>query len=156
MEFTRNRDPLADDSYHARHWWESLFMPLFVWVAVGSAAGGALRYALGSLIQQQSGSTFPVGTLVINVTGSLLLGFLLRYALATPAVSAEVRALLTTGFCGGYTTFSTFGYEAAALVEDGDYHRAAWYVALSLVLALAGTFLGFALAREALALRRRL
>jgi fluoride exporter len=67
-----------------------------------------------------------------------------------------VRALLTTGFCGGYTTFSTFTYETAALIEDGDYHRAAWYVALSVAFALAGTFLGFGLAREALDLRRRL
>src|SRR5919201_4338081 len=103
-----------------------------IWyVAVGGAAGSVARFLLGTALQQRSGGTFPIGTLVINITGSLLLGFLVRYALATPAVSAEVRALLTTGFCGGYTTFSTFSYETAALIEEGEYQRAALYVALS-------------------------
>lgn len=131
-------------------------MRIYLWVAAGSAAGGVLRYALGALIQRHAASVFPVGTLAINLTGSLLLGFILRYALATPAVTPEVRALLATGFCGGYTTFSTFSYEAAALIEDGDLQRAAWYVALSVTLSLAGTFIGFGLAREVLELRRRI
>ena len=131
-------------------------MPLYAWVAVGSAAGGLLRFLLGALIQQKTGSTFPIGTLAINVGGSLALGFLLRYALGTPAVSAEVRAFLTAGFCGGFTTFSTFSYETAALLEEGDYHRAAWYVGLSVALSLAAVFLGAGLARDLLSLRRRL
>jgi CrcB protein len=125
-----------------------------IWyVAVGSAVGGASRYLLGIFIQQRSGAQFPVGTLVINITGSLLLGFLLRYATETPAISPEVRALLTTGFCGGYTTFSTYSYETAALIEEGQYHRAAMYVVLSVAVALAGTFVGLAAARKVLALR---
>lgn len=131
-------------------------MPLYLWVAIGSAAGGVIRFLLGTFIQQKTGSTFPVGTLAINVTGSLVLGFVVRYALATPAISPEIRALLTAGLCGGYTTFSTFSYESAALIEDGAYHRAAWYVGLSVVLSLAATFLGSGLAREFLNLRRRL
>ena len=131
-------------------------MPLFAWVAVGSAIGGVLRFALGTLIQQKTGSTFPVGTLAINVSGSLALGFLVRYTLATPAIGPEVRALLTAGLCGGYTTFSTFSYESVALLEEGDYQRAAWYVGLSVGLSLAATLIGTALARELLDLRRRL
>jgi fluoride exporter len=131
-------------------------MSLYAWVALGSACGGVFRLALGTLIQQRTGATFPVGTLAINLSGSLLLGFLLRYSLGTPAVSPELRAFLTTGVCGGYTTFSTFSYETAALIEDGDYHRAAWYIALSVVLSLAGAFLGMGLARELLDFRRRL
>ncbi len=131
-------------------------MPLYAWVALGSAIGGVLRFAIGAVIQQRTGSTFPLGTLAINLSGSLLLGFLLRYSLGTPAISPEVRAFLTTGVCGGYTTFSTFSYEAAALVEDGDYHRAAWYIGLSVVLSLAGAFIGIGLARELLDYRRRL
>jgi CrcB protein len=126
------------------------------YVAVGSAVGGVSRYALGGLIQARAGDTFPVGTLVINITGSFLLGFLLRYALETTAVSPEVRAMLTTGFCGGYTTFSTFSYETVSLLEEGDWKRAGWYVALSVVLSIVGTFVGIAAAREALALRQRL
>ncbi len=129
---------------------------LYAWVALGSAFGGVLRLALGTFIQQRTGATFPVGTLVINVTGSLVLGFLLRYSLSTPAVSPEPRAFLTTGVCGGYTTFSTFSYETAALIEDGDYHRAAWYVGLSVALSLGGAFLGMGLARGLLDYRRRL
>jgi len=131
-------------------------MPLYGWVAVGSAIGGVLRLAVGAVIQQRTGSTFPLGTLAINLSGSFLLGFLLRYSLGTPAVSPEIRAFLTTGICGGYTTFSTFSYETVALVEDGDYHRAAWYIGLSVVLSLAAVFLGIGLAREILDYRRRL
>ena len=131
-------------------------MPLFAWVAIGSAAGGVLRFLLGALIQQKTGSTFPVGTLAINVGGSFVLGFLLRYALGGPAISPEIRAFLTAGLCGGFTTFSTFSYETAALIEDGDYHRAAWYLGLSVALSLGAVFLGAGLARELLDLRRRL
>ena len=131
-------------------------MPVYAWVAIGSAAGGVIRFLLGTLIQQRTGTLFPVGTLAINVTGSLALGFIFRYALETPAIGPEVRALLTAGLCGGYTTYSTFSYETAALIEEGAYHRAAWYVGLSLLLSLAATFLGMGLAREVLNLRRRL
>lgn len=129
-------------------------MNLLWYVALGSAIGGASRYALTLFIQQRSATPFPVGTLVVNVTGSLVLGFVLRYALGSPAVSAEVRALLTTGFCGGYTTFSTFSYETVALIEDGDYRRAALYIAGSLVLSLVAAFVGIMAAGEVLGARR--
>jgi CrcB protein len=125
-------------------------------VATGAALGGVARYYLASAIQQRVGPTFPWGTLVINVSGSLLLGVLMRYALATPSVSAELRAFLTTGFCGGYTTFSTYSYETATLLEDGQYGRAGTYALASVVLALLATFAGFVLARELLALRERM
>ena len=131
-------------------------MPVrLIWyVAMGGAAGSALRYVIASWIQARSGGPFPVGTLIVNISGSILLGLVLRYALEAPAISPEVRALLTTGVIGGYTTFSTFSYETAALIEEGDWRRAALYVGLSVVISLAGTFLGFAGARELLAIRR--
>jgi fluoride exporter len=125
-------------------------------VALGAGVGGVSRYLLASVIQQRAGTSFPWGTFVVNVSGSLLLGFLIRYALATPSLSVEMRALLTTGFCGGYTTFSTYSYETATLLEDGQYSRAGLYAVASVLLALAGTVAGFALAREAIALRERL
>jgi fluoride exporter len=124
-------------------------------IAIGAAIGGVSRYYLASAIQQRVGATFPWGTLLINVTGSLLLGFIIRYALASPAVSVEMRALLTTGFCGGYTTFSTYSYETATLMEEGQYERAVVYSLGSVLLALAATFAGFILARELLAFRER-
>ncbi len=129
-------------------------MNLLWYVALGSAVGGASRYALSMFIQQRASSTFPIGTLIVNVTGSLVLGFVLRYALGSPSVSAEVRALLTTGFCGGYTTFSTFSYDAMTLIEDGDYRRAAIYIGASVLVSLVATFLGIAAAGQLLAARR--
>lgn len=127
-----------------------------VWaIAIGAAAGGVSRYYLASAVQQRFGVTFPWGTLLVNVTGSLLLGFIIRYALAAPAISVEVRALLTTGFCGGYTTFSTYSFETAALVEEGQYGRASAYALGSMFIALAATFCGFLLARELIAFRER-
>jgi len=123
------------------------------YVALGSAVGGVARFALATIVQQRVGPDFPVGTLVVNVSGSLLLGFLLRYSLGTVAISPEVRALLATGFCGGYTTFSTFSYDTMLLLEDGEGLRAGGYVLLSVVLSLAGTWLGIVAARELLAMR---
>lgn len=129
-------------------------MRLLWYVALGGAAGSVLRLLLSEFVQGHGGGDFPLGTLIINVTGSLLLGFLLRYALDTTAITPEWRALLTTGFCGGYTTFSTFSYETVALIENGDWRRAALYATLSFVLALAGTAMGIVAARELIQLRR--
>jgi fluoride exporter len=129
-------------------------MKLYWLVALGGAAGSVARFGLSTAAQTRWSGALPVGTLLVNVTGSVLLGFILRYALDTPALSPEMRALLTTGFCGGYTTFSTFSYETVALIEDGDWRRAALYVLLSLAVSLAGVWLGMTLAREVLALRR--
>jgi CrcB protein len=127
-----------------------------VWaIAVGAALGGVARFYLATAVQQRLGAMFPWGTLLINVTGSLLLGFIVRYALAAP-MSLELRALLTTGFCGGYTTFSTYSYETATLLEDGQYQRAGLYAFGSVFVALVATFCGFILARELIAFRGRL
>jgi CrcB protein len=125
------------------------------YIAAGSAIGGVSRYLLGGLLQRQTGGTFPIGTLVINISGSFLLGFILRYAVETPTLTPETRAFLTIGFCGGYTTFSTFSYETVALMEDGQWPRAALYVALSVGLSVLGTFLGIAAARELVLVRLR-
>lgn len=116
-------------------------------VAGGGAAGSLARYVIGAAVQGRAGSGFPVGTLVVNITGSLLLGFLMRLLLDSSLASPTVRLMLTTGFCGGYTTFSTFAYESARLIEDGEYERAGLYVALSLALSMAAMFVGLWSAR---------
>ena len=126
---------------------------LIAYVALGSAAGGVTRLLFTALVQERIGGGFPLGTLLVNVTGSFALGFIIKYALATPAITPELRALLTTGFCGGYTTFSAYTFETAALIEEGQYQRAGTYVVLSVLLALAATFAGFIAARELLAIR---
>lgn len=130
-------------------------MLIWLYVAVGSAIGGVSRYAIGGAVQQRFGLAFPAGTLVVNITGSFLLGLIMRLALGGSQISPETRILLTTGFCGGYTTFSTFTYDTAAMVESGQYRRALLYVTLSVVLSLIATFAGFALAQSALTLRGR-
>ncbi len=129
---------------------------MLLYVAVGSAIGGMSRYLMGGLIQRLLDTTFPAGTLLINISGSFLLGAILRYAIETPTLSPEIRAFLTIGFCGGYTTFSTFSYETVALLEDGEWTRAGLYVGASVLLSLLGVFLGFALAREVIVLRERI
>jgi CrcB protein len=127
---------------------------MIYWIAFGSALGGAARYSLGGLVQRWAPGEFPLGTLAVNVIGSLALGFLIRYALETPAVSAEVRAFLTIGFCGGFTTFSTVSFEAATLLERGEWPRLAAYAGLSLLLTVAAVLIGAALAGQVLTLRR--
>ncbi|CAN5748939.1 fluoride efflux transporter CrcB [soil metagenome] len=123
------------------------------YIAAGSALGGASRYLVGGMAQRMFDTTFPAGTLVVNLTGSFLLGLFLRYALETPTLSPELRAFLTIGFCGGYTTFSTFSYETFALLEDGEWTRAGLYAALSVMLALGAVILGFIVARGVVVLR---
>jgi CrcB protein len=134
---------------------DGVLVRLFWAVAIGAAIGGVSRYYLSLAMTERLGDAFPWATLVINVTGSLLLGFLMRYALASPTTNVEVRLLLATGFCGGYTTFSTFSYETALLLEDGRYERAATYVLGSVLVALAATFAGFMVAQQLLGVRGR-
>ena len=147
--------PGADARHLARDFLFEVLVRTFWAVAVGAAAGGVSRYYLSLAIHNRVGAAFPWGTLLVNVTGSLLLGFLMRYTIATPSVSAEVRLLLTTGFCGGYTTFSTFSYETAMLMEDGQYERAATYAVASVIVAIIATACGFLLARELITFRAR-
>lgn len=120
-------------------------------VGLGGAIGSAARYALGTAVQTRAGMDFPVATLVINITGSLVLGFLMRYSLDTAVISPEMRLLLTTGVCGGFTTFSTFAYESVQLTERGEYGRAGLYVASSVTLSLLATLVGIAVARWVIA-----
>ena len=114
---------------------------IFLLIAVGGAAGSLLRYLIGGAVHRMSAGGFPVGTMFVNVSGCFLIGILLRQFL-NMQVSPEMRALLIVGFCGGFTTFSTFSAETLGLIEGGEYGRATSYVILSLVLCLAATFMG--------------
>ena len=111
-------------------------------IAVGGAVGSVARYVLNVLIQSRLAEPFPLGILVINICGSFLLGFLMRLSLETSAMSPMIRVFLTTGFCGGFTTFSTFSYDALTLFETGA-HRSAWsYVIGSVGLSVVGALTG--------------
>ena len=114
-------------------------------IALGGAAGSVARYGVGSFLDRGEGA-FPVGTLIVNIAGCLLLGFLVRYFTGS-MMSTELRAGLTIGFCGGFTTFSTFSLETVRLAESGNWQRAALYILASVVLSLAALAAGMAAAR---------
>jgi fluoride exporter len=116
-------------------------------VLLGAGLGAPARWLLDRLVQGRHRGNFPVGTLVINVLGSLALGVLLG-AEAHGSASASLVLLLGTGFCGGFTTFSTFGYETVRLAESRSYAKAVTNVVLSLGLGLLAAYAGWALAQS--------
>jgi CrcB protein len=110
-------------------------------IALGGAAGSVLRYLVGGRVQHFAPHGFPVGTLFVNVVGCLLIGMLIRQFMNIQTHN-YARALLVVGFCGGFTTFSTFSAETLGLIEGGEYARAMGYVLLSVTLCLGATFAG--------------
>jgi len=117
----------------------------YLWVALGSALGGMARYACSSLIANWFGQTFPIGTLVINVLGSFVIGF---FATLTGPdgrylVPGDIRQFVMVGICGGYTTFSSFSLQTLTLVQDGEAMRAGLNVGASVVLCLISVWLGY-------------
>jgi CrcB protein len=111
-------------------------------VAIGGGIGCCARYGLTQLIQLIYARNFPVATLVINVLGSFVLGFLFFETLERLPLSPALRAGLLTGGLGGFTTFSTFMVETVLLAENGTAGRAALYVILSVVLGFIAAFAG--------------
>jgi CrcB protein len=120
-------------------------------VTAGGALGAVLRWLVGAWVAGWAGTAWPWGTLLVNVTGSLLIGFLVRWLLLRGA-RPEARAFLAVGVCGGYTTFSTYAFETVTLATAGRVPAALAYAAASVVLCLAATFAGLRLG-ESLALR---
>lgn len=118
-------------------------------VFVGAGLGGIARYAFGGWVQGLAGPAFPWGTLCVNITGALLIGLLYRF-MEGVAIRPEWRLFAGIGFCGGYTTFSTFSYEAVRLLQDGQWLRAFSYAVVSVVLSIAAVFVGFGIAESIL------
>jgi CrcB protein len=116
-------------------------------VAAGGALGAVLRYYLGGTVLARTAAPFPTATFVINVTGSFVLGLFLTLATERVHVSPHLRLAVAVGFVGAYTTFSTFEYETAKLVEDGDVTRALLNVVLSFAAGLLAVWLGIFAAR---------
>lgn len=116
----------------------------YLLVALGSALGGTLRYWLSGLIANAVGQSFPWGTLVVNVSGSLLIGFFATFTGTDGRVYVppEWRQFVMVGICGGYTTFSSFSLQTLTLVQDGEWLEAGMNVGLSVALCLLGVWLG--------------
>jgi CrcB protein len=116
---------------------------LFLVVAAGGMVGAPARYLLDQLVTRRAASGLPWGTLAINLSGSLLLGILTGLTLAGHLPPAG-KALLGTGFCGAYTTYSTFSLETVRLLENGRFRGAAGNVLVSVVAGLAAAAAGLA------------
>lgn len=123
---------------------------IFLYIALGSALGGCARYAVSMASLRWLGDAFPYGTLIINIAGSALIGWL--FAVIGPGAAgpaaANLRQFLMTGFCGGFTTFSSFSLETMSLARSGHVARAAVYIAASVLLCVAGVWLGYSLGRS--------
>lgn len=111
-------------------------------VFLGAGLGGAARHGINQFVTGVAGAQFPFGIIAINITGSLLLGLLSGYFAFKGDESGSWRLFLTTGLCGGYTTFSTFSQDTVALIERGQPGMAAAYVSLSVILSVAAFFIG--------------
>ena len=115
-----------------------------LYIALGGAAGALARYGLAGWVQERAGFGFPWGTLVVNLLGSLLIGVAVRY-LEGAHLAPDVRAMVTVGILGAFTTYSAFSYETVMLLENGAWGRAAAYVVGSLVLGIIAVYAGIML-----------
>jgi len=120
----------------------------YLLVLIGGGTGAMARYAAGSAIMIRFGGKFPLGTLVINVTGSVLIGFLMTMLTERFKLDPNWRLLLVVGFLGGYTTFSSFEWETYSALRDGARWTGALNVVSSVMLGYAAVWLGAILARR--------
>jgi CrcB protein len=120
-----------------------------LYIAAGGALGALARFGLSTAIQQASGGTFPRGTLVVNLTGSFLIGALME-AFDAAVIPPEWRSFLTIGFLGAYTTFSTYTFETVQMLRDGEIGLATLNVVGGNAAGLAAVVLGIYLTRAAL------
>jgi CrcB protein len=113
-----------------------------LYIALGGMTGTLARLGVDRLIPGRP------ATLVVNLTGSLVLGFIVHYVTRSGTVSPDLRSALTIGFCGAYTTMSTFSYESLALIVQGQYGRAALYMAVTIIGCVTAVFGGMLLAER--------
>jgi len=113
----------------------------FVYVGLGSMLGGVSRYGMSMITQNYVALTLPIGTLISNLTGCLLIGLIAGIGATSQVLSTEMRLLLATGFCGGFTTMSSFVYELGQFIQDKEYFYASSYFAAT----MAGAGLAFVL-----------
>lgn len=128
---------------------EIVHLQTILCIFLGCGMGGLFRYWISNFIYSLTGPAFPSGTLVVNVTGAFLMGFLAVIAQERFGLNeAPLRALLLVGFLGGYTTFSTFSLETLHLIVIANYLGAALNILLSVVLCIGGVWIGALLGRQ--------
>lgn len=119
----------------------------YLWVSLGAVGGASLRYWLSRFIAKIGETSFPYGTLVINVSGSFLLGLFLAWTTERVLADPRWRLLIAIGFCGSYTTFSSYAFETMAYFEQGHWPLFAANIVANNLLCLAAVLAGMALAR---------
>jgi fluoride exporter len=119
----------------------------YLWVAIGGALGSVLRFWINDLVLAKTGGNFPWGILIINVTGSFLIGVFAAFSDPDGRIliSPSLRTFLMIGICGGYTTFSSFSLETLKRLQDGDWLSAGANIVLSVALCLIAVWLGYLL-----------
>ena len=116
---------------------------LIVYIAIGGVVGTLGRWYLQGWIQTSAhAGSFPLGTLIINLAGSVVLGFVAKLGTGSTIISPEMRGGLTIGLCGAFTTMSTFSYESLQLLGDGDYVRAGFYMGGTIIGCLVAVLAG--------------
>jgi fluoride exporter len=120
----------------------------YLLVLIGGGTGALARYAAGTAIMTRFGGRFPLGTLVVNVTGSFAIGFLMTILTERLQLDPAWRMLLVVGFLGGYTTFSSFEWETFTAVRDGELWSGLLNIVSSVMLGYAAVWLGVMLARR--------
>lgn len=116
-------------------------------IFLGAGSGGLLRHWIGGAVQHWWGPAFPMGTLIVNVSGCLAMGFLAALWTGPGAIREELRLMVLVGVLGGYTTFSSFGRETLTLMNDGHWARAGVYVTASVVVSLLAVWIGAMVAK---------
>jgi CrcB protein len=127
----------------------------YFWIAIGSALGGMARYWCSGVAARLIGETFPWGTIIVNIAGSFIIGFFATLTGPDGRIFADTltRQFVMIGFCGGYTTFSSFSLQTLALVQDGEWLLASANIALSVMACLLAVWAGYALAASINALK---
>ena len=118
-----------------------------IWIAVAGAMGAICRWGVNRAGHEMLGSDFAWGTLIANVTGCFLLGFIMNFGLTSDKLSAEVRTAIAVGFLGALTTFSTFSYETVGYIENGSWAPAIINIGSNVLLGLGATLAGLILSR---------
>ena len=119
----------------------------YLWISLGAIVGASARYFVSGFVARHLSTIFPYGTLIINITGSLILGFFLVYSTERALLDPRWRLLVAIGFCGSYTTFSSYAFESFALMEQSQWVMFGLNIVGSNVLCLAAVLAGAALAK---------
>ena len=134
----------------ARRWdvvEENSVVTAFFWISLGAIGGANARFLLSRWAARMLGADFPYGTLLVNASGSLLLGFFMIWTTERVLADPRWRLVVAIGFCGGYTTFSSYAFETISYFEQGHWALLAWNLVSNNLLSLAGVLAGAALAR---------